>query len=252
MIRLKSRREIDIIRRGGRIVGEALALIETQTRAGMTTAELDAIVENLIVERGGAAAFKGHHGFPNCCCISINEQLVHGIPGDRVIAEGDIVSVDVGCKLENYFTDAATTVGVGRIDDEAEKLMKVTRRSLEKAIAVCRPGVRLSDIGRAVQTYVEGQGFSVVRQFVGHGIGRELWEEPQVPNFWDDGASTPADRKLETGTVIAIEPMVNAGGYNVKTLPDKWTVVTSDGKRCAHYEHTLAITDVGCEILTTS
>jgi len=250
MIRLKSRREIDIIRRGGRIVGEALALTESQTKAGMTTAELDTLVEDLIVQRGGYPAFKGHHGFPNCCCISINEQLVHGIPGDRVIVEGDIVSVDVGCKLENYYSDAATTVTVGAVGDETTKLLKVTKRSLEKAIAVCRAGVHLSDIGHAVQDYVEANGFSVVRQFVGHGIGRELWEEPQVPNFWDDGAATPVDRKLETGTVIAIEPMVNAGKCSVKTLSDKWTVVTADARLCAHFEHTLAITDAGCEILT--
>jgi methionyl aminopeptidase len=251
MIRLKSPREIDIIRRGGRIVAEALQLVENLTRPGRTTGDLDREVEALILKRGGRPAFKGYRGFPNCCCISINEQLVHGIPGRRVIREGDIVSVDIGVEIEKYFSDAAITVPVGKISDETQKLLRVARKSLEKAIAILRAGVRLSEIGRTIQEYVESHGFSVVRQLVGHGIGRELWEEPQVPNFWDGGESTPPDRALEKGTVIAIEPMVNVGGCAVRTLSDNWTVVTSDGSLCAHFEHTVAITETGYEVLTT-
>ena len=249
MIKLKSRREIELIRRGGRIVAETFKLVENQTRAGMTTAELDALIEQLIVDRGGIPAFKGYRSFPNAACISINEELVHGIPGDRVIAEGDIVSVDVGVEIENYFADAAVTVGVGKISSEAQKLIDVTRESLERAIAVLRSGVRLSEIARAVQQHVESNGFSVVRQYVGHGVGRQLWEDPQVPNFWDDGADGE-DCQLPGGTVIAIEPMVNAGSWKVKTLGDRWTVVTRDGRLSAHFEHTVAVTDDGCDVLT--
>jgi len=250
MVRLKSRREIDIIRTGGRIVAKALQFVENQTRAGWTTAELDRRVEELILASGARPAFKGHRGFPNCCCISVNEELVHGIPGPRVIREGDIVSVDVGVELEHYYSDAAVTVPVGRVGDEAKTLLRVTRESLDAAIAVLKPNVRLSEIGRTIQRFVESHGFSVVRQFVGHGIGRQLWEEPQVPNFWENGPSVPADRPLEKGTVIAIEPMVAVGGYEVKTLANDWTVVTCDGKLCAHFEHTVAITDTGAEVLT--
>jgi methionyl aminopeptidase len=251
MIRLKSRREIDIIRRAGRILAQALKLVENAARPGMTTLELDKVAEDHILAHDGECAFKGYHGFPNCCCISINEELVHGIPGRRKLANGDLVSVDIGVKLENYYSDAAVSFGVGEISDEAHKLLDVTRASLERAIAVVRPGVRLSEIGHAVQDYVEAKGFSVVRQFVGHGIGRELWEEPQVPNFWDDGSQSPADSELEKGTVIAIEPMVNAGTHVVRTLSDNWTVVTKDGRLCAHFEHTVAITSDGFEVLTT-
>ena len=249
MIKLKSRREIDLIRRGGRIVAETLQLVENQTRAGMTTTELDALIEQLIVDRGGIPAFKGYHGFPNAACISLNEERVHGIPGDRVIAEGDIVSVDVGVEIENYFADAAVTVGVGKTNGEAQKLIDVTRESLGKAIAVLGSGVRLSEIARAIQQHVESNGFSVVRQYVGHGIGRKLWEDPQVPNFWDDGADGD-NCSLAKGTVIAIEPMVNAGSWKVKTLDDRWTVVTRDGRLSAHFEHTVAVTDDGCDVLT--
>jgi len=250
MVRLKSRREIDIIRRGGRIVAEALQLVENLIRAGLTTAELDRSVEELILQKGARPAFKGHRGFPNCCCISINEELVHGIPGDRVIREGDIVSVDVGVELENYYSDAAVTVPVGKVSEEARKLLRVTRESLDEAMAILRPKVRLSEIGRTIQQHVESHGFSVVRQFVGHGIGRQLWEEPQVPNFWENDSSVPADRTLEKGTVIAIEPMVTVGHHSVRTLPNNWTVVTCDGKLCAHFEHTVAIADAGAEVLT--
>jgi methionyl aminopeptidase len=249
MIKLKSRREIELIRRGGRIVAEALQLVENQTRAGMTTSELDGLIETLIVERGGIPAFKGYRGFPNAACISLNEELVHGIPSDRVIVEGDVVSVDVGVEMEHYFADAAVTVGVGKIGTEAQELIDVTRESLEKAIAVLHAGARLSEIARAVQQHVESNGFSVVRQYVGHGIGRQLWEDPQVPNFWDDGSSGE-DRALDKGTVIALEPMVNAGTWKVKTLGDRWTVVTRDGRLSAHFEHTVAITRDGCEVLT--
>ena len=251
MIRLKSRREIDVIRRGGRIVAEALGLVENLVRPGVTTAEIDRQVEELIRARGGRPAFKGHRGFPNCCCISINEQLVHGIPGPRVVKAGDIVSVDVGVELEKFLSDAAVTVGAGPLDELAERLMRVTKASLGRAIATVRPGVRLSAIARAVQDYVESNGFGVVRQMVGHGVGRQLWEEPQVPNFWDDeGEATPDDRVLDKGVVIAIEPMVTAGDFAVETLSDRWTVVTRDRSLCAHFEHTVAIVDGGVEVLT--
>ncbi len=249
MIPLKSQREIDIMRRGGKVLAQAIELVEKLTEPGRTTLEIDSRIDEFVRDNGGTPTFKGYHGFPNCCCISINEQLVHGIPGDRVIRNGDIVSYDIGITLDNYITDSATTVAVGEVSDEAHRLVEVTRTSLDKAIAVVRPGVRLSEIGRAVQTYVEANGFSVVRKFVGHGVGRNLWEEPQIPNFWD-GGSDHDDRSLPKGAVIAIEPMVNAGTPDVKTLPDKWTVVTKDGKLCAHFEHTMAITEDGCEVLT--
>ena len=250
MIRLKTRREIDAIRKGGRIVAEALGLVENLVQPGVTTAEIDRKVEELIRSRGGRPAFKGHRGFPNCCCISINEQLVHGIPGPRVVKPGDIVSVDVGVELDRWFTDAAVTVSAGDPGEDAKRLMRVTKTSLDKAIEIVRPGVRLSEIGRAVQGYVESNGFGVVRAMVGHGIGRQLWEEPQVPNFWDDNSHVPDDRVLERGTVIAIEPMVTMGDFEVETLSDHWTVVTRDRSLCAHYEHTVALTDAGVEVLT--
>lgn len=250
MIRLKTRREIDVIRRSGRITAEALKLVENIVRPGLTTAEVDRQVEDFIRSRGGRPAFKGYRGFPCCCCISVNEQLVHGIPGPRVIKPGDLVSVDVGVEIEKFFSDAAVTVSAGPADELGQKLMRVTKESLDRAIAVVRPGVRLSTIGRAVQDHVEAAGFGVVRQMVGHGVGRQIWEEPQVPNFWDDKAGGPDDRALEKGTVIAIEPMVTAGDYEVETLSDHWTVVTRDRSLCAHFEHTVAITDDGVEVLT--
>jgi methionyl aminopeptidase len=250
MIRLKSRREIEIIRRGGRIVAEALKLVENMTLPGVTTAEIDAAVERLILERGARCAFKGYRGFQNSSCVSVNEELVHGIPGKRVIRDGDIVSVDVGVVLGHYHSDAAVTVAAGKVSARARRLIRVTRESLQKAIDILRPKVRLSEIGRAIQSHVESHGFSVIRQFVGHGIGRQLWEEPQVPNFWDGPVSASTDRMLEAGTVIAIEPMVSAGDYAVKTMPDRWTVVTCDGSLCAHFEHTVAITGDGFEVLT--
>jgi methionyl aminopeptidase len=250
MIRLKTRREIDAIRKGGRIVAEALGLVENLVQPGVTTAEVDRKVEELIRARGGRPAFKGHRGFPNCCCISINEQLVHGIPGPRVVKPGDIVSVDVGVELDRWFSDAAVTVSAGDPGEDAKRLMRVTKTSLDRAIAIVRPGVRLSEIGRAVQSHVESNGFGVVRAMVGHGIGRQLWEEPQVPNFWDDNSHVPDDRILERGTVIAIEPMVTMGDFEVETLSDHWTVVTRDRSLCAHYEHTVALTDAGVEVLT--
>jgi methionyl aminopeptidase len=249
MIRLKSRREIDLMRRGGRICAKALELVGNMTRPGITTADIDREVEKLIVGEGGRPAFKGYRGFPNSACVSVNEELVHGIPGKRRLEEGDIVSVDVGVELEGYCSDAATTVGAGAVSGEARRLMDVTRESLEQAIAILKPGVRLSDIAKTVQHHVESNGFSVVRQYVGHGIGRQLWEEPQVPNFWEERAASH-DRALEKGTVLAIEPMVNAGVPSVRTLEDKWTVVTADGRLSAHFEHTVAIVDGGREVLT--
>ncbi len=250
MIRLKTRREIDAIRKAGRIVGEALKLVENLVQSGVTTADIDRQVEELICARGARPAFKGHRGFPNCCCISVNEQLVHGIPGPRVVKAGDIVSVDVGAELDKWFSDAAVTVAAGDPGEDAKRLMRVTKASLDKAIAIVKPGVRLSDIGRTIQQYVESNGFGVVRTMVGHGIGRQLWEEPQVPNFWDEDSHVPDDRILQTGTVIAIEPMVTMGDYEVETLSDHWTVVTRDRSLCAHYEHTVALTETGVEVLT--
>lgn len=246
MIVLKSRAELDRMRVAGRMVAEILQLLTDAVGPGITTLELDRMAEDACRQRGAVPAFKGYAGFPFTICSSPNEQVVHGFATTTPLRAGDILSIDFGLIVDGFYGDSAITLPIGRVDDEKQRLMDVTRRSLELAIAQARPGNRLSDIGHAVQSYVEQAGFSVVREFVGHGIGRQLHEPPQVPNFGRPGQGP----KLKPGMVLAIEPMVNAGVPGVRILADGWTAVTADGRPSAHYEHTVAITDDGPEILT--
>lgn len=246
MIILKSPREIEELRKANSIAAEVLFELKRSIRPGMTTQELDQIAEEVIRSRGALPAFKGYRGYPASLCVSVNEQVVHGIPGPRKLKEGDIVSLDVGANLNGYYGDAAITLAIGKVDGSVHRLLEVTERALYIAIEKARPGNRLSDISHAVQSWVEGQGFSVVRDFVGHGIGRSLHEDPQIPNF----GSPNQGPRLEKGMVFALEPMVNEGTYEVRVLSDGWTVVTADGKRSAHFEHTIVITDGEAEILS--
>ncbi len=230
----------------GRVVALTLQELERAIVPGVTTFDLDALAEDFIRRRGAKPAFKGLYGFPASICTSVNEQVVHGIPGTRRLKAGDIISIDVGAEVNGYYGDAAATFPVGEIDAEAARLLEVTRESLHKGIEKAVAGNRLSDISHAVQTYVEKHGFSVVRDFVGHGIGSKMHEEPQIPNFGPPGRGP----RLEEGMTLAIEPMVNEGTYEVRILKDNWTVVTMDGKRSAHFEHTVAVGDGAAEILT--
>jgi methionyl aminopeptidase len=250
MITLKSSREIEIMARAGRIVAGTLALMREIVRPGMTTEDLDAAAEKFIRGHEGAVpSFKGLYGFPKTLCISIDEEIVHGIPSPRrVLAEGSIVSVDVGVQLEGLHADSATTIAVGSVAPEAERLMQVTLRSLAAAIAQARVGNHVGDIGHAVQEVAEGAGFGVVRELVGHGIGTRFHEEPQGPNY---GAPRRGPRLLE-GMTLAIEPMITLGDPTTRTLNDKWTVVTADGSLAAHFEHTVAITANGPRVLTAA
>ena len=248
MIELKSPREIGLMRRGGHILSEVMDRLRTSVKPGMSTLEIDTDVEEFIRARGAAPAFKGYRGFPATVCISINEEVVHGIPSaHRHVREGDIVGLDLGCIVEGCYADCAFTLAVGDVPPRVQELLDVTRESLEKGITECRPGRRLSDVSHAIQTHVERHGFAVVRAFVGHGIGRALHEEPQVPNFGDPGRGP----QLRPGMVLAIEPMVTMGGWEVKILDDGWTAVTRDGSLAAHFEHTIAVTDSGPEVLTS-
>ncbi len=248
MITIKSPREIDTMARAGHIVAETLALLRRSVRPGMSTEDLDRLAEEFIRSHPGATpSFKGLYGFPKTLCTSINDEIVHGIPSPRrVLREGNVVSIDVGVHLEGLHADSATTVGVGEISPEATRLLRVTQECLAAGIAEARPGNHVGDIGHAVQTRAEAAGFGVVRELVGHGIGTQFHEEPQVPNH---GQPRRGPRLLE-GMTIAIEPMITAGHYATKTLPDKWTVVTADGSLAAHFEHTVAITRDGPRILT--
>jgi methionyl aminopeptidase len=250
VIQLKSTREIDLMAEGGRILAATVQHVRDAVRPGITTLELDAVAEAFIRSHPGATpAFKGLYGFTGSICASINQEIVHGIPSrKRVLVEGDIISVDVGVAYRGYFTDSATTVPVGTVDAETARLLEVTERSLAAGIAAAIPGNHLGDIGAAVQQVVEGAGFSVVRDLVGHGIGVEFHEEPQVPNY----GKPKRGLKLVPGLTIAIEPMVNVGGPMTRTLPDKWTIVTVDGSRSAHFEHTVAITEKGNRVLTAA
>ncbi|ATY83714.1 type I methionyl aminopeptidase [Kyrpidia spormannii] len=246
MIVSKSKAELEWMREAGRIVALALKETAQAVEPGITTRELDRIAEHVIRRNGAIPSFKGYHGYPASICASVNEELVHGIPGDRKLVEGDIVSIDIGAQYHGYHGDAAITVPVGSISEEARRLLDVTEASLYKGIEKAVVGNRLSDISHAVQVYVEQHGFSVVRDYVGHGVGQEMHEDPQIPNFGPPGHGP----RLKPGMVLAIEPMVNAGSYHVKTLPDNWTVVTVDGSLAAHFEHTVAITEGEPEILT--
>jgi methionyl aminopeptidase len=236
------------MRAAGRLVGEVLTALSAKVVPGVTTAELDELAEQLITSAGAVPAFKGYHGYPASICASINDEVIHGIPsGRRVLVEGDILSIDVGASLEGYFGDSAVTLPVGHVSEEAATLLRVTEESLYKAIDKARPGARVSDIGHAVQQHVESYGFSVVREFVGHGIGQRMHEEPQVPNYGDPGRGP----RLAEGMVLAIEPMVNAGKPAVKVLADGWTAVTRDKSLSAHFEHTVAVTADAPWILTS-
>lgn len=247
MIILKSKREIDIMREANQIVADTHQLLSEELKAGMTTAELDEIADEYIRSRGAVPSFKGYQGFPASICISINEEVVHGIPDShRILEDGDIVSVDIGTFFEGFNGDAASTYPVGEVSEVARKLLDVTEKSLLTGIEKALIGNRLFDISHAVQEYVEANGFSVVRDYVGHGIGRKMHEDPQIPNFGPAGKGP----KLKNGMTFAIEPMVNVGGFEVETLEDGWTVVTEDRTLSAHFEHTIAITNQGVEILS--
>jgi methionyl aminopeptidase len=250
VIQLKSVREIDLMAEGGKILAATVTMLRTEVRPGISTADLDAIAEAFIrSHRGATPAFKGLYGFPGTLCTSINQEIVHGIPSrKRVLKDGDLVSIDVGVGYEGYFTDSATTVAVGTVDPQTQRLLEVTERSLAAGIAAAVPGNHLGDIGSAVQSVVEAAGFSVVRDLVGHGIGVEFHEEPQVPNY----GKPKRGLKLVPGLTLAIEPMVNVGSPATRTLPDKWTIVTVDGSRSAHFEHTVAITADGNRVLTAA
>ncbi len=252
MIVLKSPAEIAKMRRASAVVAEILLALEEAVKPGMTTQDLDRLAEESLRKAGATPAFKGYRGYPAVLCASINDEVVHGIPSaKRVLKEGDIVGLDFGAIVEGFYGDAAITVGVGRVSPEAERLMRVTRESLERGIEQARPGNRIVDISGAVQEHAEKHGYSVVREFVGHGIGTTLHEEPQVPNFRPEGPEERTWRfRLREGLVLAIEPMVNAGRPEVRILDDKWTAVTKDGSLSAHFEHTVAVTAEGPVVLT--
>jgi methionyl aminopeptidase len=250
VIQLKSAREIDIMARGGRILGATLALLRRETRPGVSTAELDAMAEEFIRGHTGATpAFKGLYGFPGSVCTSINNEIVHGIPSrKRVLVDGDIVSLDVGVKYEDLYTDAAITVAVGTVDERTQRLLDVTERALEAGVAAATVDNHVGDIGAAIQAVVEPAGFTIVRDLVGHAVGYSPHEDLQVPNY----GKPKRGKRLQAGLTIAIEPMVNVGSPNTRTMPDKWTVVTIDGARSAHFEHTVAVTPEGPRVLTAA
>lgn len=236
------------MRQAGRVVGQTLDMIGEHIEPGVSTSHLDKLVEDFIRSKGAVPAFKNYHGFPASACISIDDEVVHGIPGDRKLKDGEIVSVDVGAIVDGFYGDGARTFPVGTISAQKKKLLEMTQKCLEAGIQQARPGNKLGAISAAVQKVAESNGLGVVRQLVGHGIGRNMHEEPQVPNF-----GSPSDGPvLKAGMVLAIEPMINAGTYDVKTMPDGWTVVTADGQPSAHFEHTVAITDGEPDILTLS
>lgn len=249
MIALKSERELGLMRKAGSIVALVLDEMVQMVKPGVSTGELDRFAEQRCRALGSVPAFKGYHGFPASVCISINEEVVHGIPSPkRILKEGDIVGLDFGVSYQGWYGDSARTVAVGKISEDAQRLMNVTRESLALGIDQCREGKHVFDIGHVIQNYVEKFGYGVVREFVGHGIGRALHEEPQVPNYGPKGKGLA----LKVGMVLAIEPMINAGGHEVKVLPDGWTAVTVDRSLSAHFEHTVAITENGPEILTVN
>lgn len=246
MIYIRSQREIEIMLEAGQIVAKTHKLLKTAIKAGITTKELDEIAESFIREQGAVPAFKGYGGFPASICTSINHEVVHGIPGSNKLIDGDIISIDIGAMYKGYFGDAAKTHGVGQISKKAQLLIDVTRESFYEGLKCAKEGFRLSDVSHAIQTHAEKYGFSVVRNYVGHGIGTKMHEDPQIPNFGRPGKGP----RLKAGMVLAIEPMINAGVYNVEVMPDNWTVSTLDRQNSAHYEHTVAITEDEPELLT--
>jgi len=248
MIICKSAAEIEWMREAGRIVADTHRLLAQQIQPGITTKQLDQIAERYIRSQGALPSFKGYNGFPASICTSVNEELVHGFPSDRKLKEGDIISIDIGAQYKGYHADSAWTYPVGQVSDLARRLLEVTERSLYEGLALAKADVRLFTISHAIQKCVEAEGFSIVREYVGHGIGQDLHEEPQIPNY----GMPDRGPRLKPGMALAIEPMVNAGERYVRTLEDNWTVVTVDGSLCAHFEHTVVITADGCEILTKS
>jgi methionyl aminopeptidase len=246
MIRLKNAREIDGIRRSGRLLARALAALAAEVREGATTRDLDAFVRSYLSARGGRPSFLGYLDFPASVCISMNEEVIHGIPGPRRIRDGDLVSLDLGVDLDGYFSDAAVTVAVGRATDARRRLLSTTRECLDRAVAAARSGNRVSDISRAVFDHASANGYGVVREYCGHGVGFAPHEDPQVPNYVGGGPNP----RLKEGMVLAVEPMINAGTGDIELLDDKWTVVTADGADSAHFEHTIVVTKNGMEILT--
>ncbi|MCG9967869.1 type I methionyl aminopeptidase [Pelotomaculum terephthalicicum JT] len=246
MITCKSEKELSYMRDAGRVVAETLAELTSAVRVGVTTRELDRLAEDYIIKAGAKPAFKGLYGFPYSICASVNEEVVHGFPSLRKLVSGDIISIDIGAEVNGYYGDSAVTVPVGEVSSDAMRLLKATEESLYKGIEHAREGARLSDISNAVQTCAEGYGYSVVRDYVGHGIGSSPHEDPQVPNFGKPGRGP----RLKAGMTLAIEPMINMGTFEVRTLTNNWTVVTLDAKLSAHFEHTVAITDDKPEILT--
>ncbi|WP_077623984.1 type I methionyl aminopeptidase [Sediminibacillus massiliensis] len=246
MIICKTPRELEIMAEAGEIVALTHQKLKEHIQPGITTKELDNIAEKFIRSRGAIPSFKGYNGFRGSICASVNDELVHGIPGDRELKDGDIISIDIGAKYNSFHGDSAWTYPVGNVDEDTMNLLEVTEASLFKGLEEAKPGVRLSNISHAIQSYVEPKGFNIVREYVGHGVGRELHEDPNIPHY---GPPNKGPR-LKPGMVLAIEPMVNAGERFVKTLADNWTVVTQDGKMCAHFEHTVAITEEGYKILT--
>lgn len=248
-IYIKSKSEIELMRQAGRITAGARTIARQAVAAGVSTKQIDKLVHEYIVKSGAKPTFKGYGGFPGSACISVNDEVIHGIPGKRIIRSGDIVSLDVGATYKGFVGDCAGTFPCGEISEKAKRLIEVTRQSFFEGIKFAKIGYRISDISAAIQEYVEGQGFSVVREYVGHGVGRQLHEAPEVPNFRTERRTRP-DPRLVKGMTLAIEPMVNAGGCAIRVLDDDWTVVTLDGSLSAHYENTIAITDGEPEILT--
>lgn len=253
MIRLKSQEEIRLLKEGGKILAEVLAKVKNETVAGITTAELDNLAEELILQKGGSPSFKGYgdrnNPFPATLCISVNDQLVHGIPSEYIIRSGDIVSLDIGMRYpkdNGLYTDMATTVIIGKVDKATKKMIKVTKKALDIWIKNLKPGLQLNDIAAKVQAYIEKEGFGVVRDLVGHGVGHDVHEEPQIPNYYTKGL----DVELKEGMVLALEPMVSMGDFRVRTLKDNWTIASLDGSLTSHEEHTVVITKNGCEVIT--
>jgi len=246
MIIGKSKRELEKMRAAGRLAGLVREELRRMARAGVTTLDLDRAAERMILEAGAKPTFKGYHGYPYSICASVNEQVVHGFPSDYVLKDGDIISIDVGATLDGFVGDTATTVPVGQVSEDKLRLIRVAEESLERAIEQCRHGRHLGDIGWAVQEYAEAQGYSLVRDYGGHGIGRKMHEDPHIPNYGRPGTGA----KIKNGYVFAVEPMLNMGTHHTKTLADGWTVVTVDGRPSAHVEHTIAITEEGPQVFT--
>jgi len=246
MITIKTKQEIEIMREGGRILAKIMKKLEKIVRPGITTKYLDKVAEDLVFGNGARCSFKGYQGFPNCLCVSVNEELVHCIPSVRKLKEGDIVSLDLGIFYNDYHTDMAVTLPVGRVAPESQRLIRVTKKALKRGIKKAREGNTFGDIGNTIQRYVESQGYNVVRDLTGHGIGRELHEDPQIPNY----GKRHKGEKIKKGMVFCIEPMVTVGNWQIKRAKDNYGFATKDGSICAHFEHTIAITERGPEILT--